>query len=457
MEIEKYYYKHINKVNEIVDRYDGKYYHMLSREDLFQAGMLGLMRAYHKEKKNNQINDTIEFEIVHEIQKTGYSMVMKPKFFRTMIQFLDIKLDVDNLDLSYKEKVTEICKRLNISDEREYYYLIKDISLYTSDYIDIANVTAAAVKSIHKILKCAFGVPLTWDLISTNPFLKVKPPKHTFEKREIWNSETIIKALKECEDPKLIIAIHLSFACSLRLGEILGLQWKNVHITDEDIKKDDAHIVVEQQLETVSVDAINTLDNKDVYFVFPNMTTRKSKTVTVLKKPKTNSSIRKIWLPETLAYILREWKKDQEEYKEYFQDEYNDYDLVVCFEDGRNCSHEAIRSSFNRLIEENDLPKVVFHSLRHSSTTYKLKLNHGDIKATQGDTGHAQADMITEVYGHIIDEDRKVNAQKFNETFYTESGNGVDYKKPEDVDVDKLVMALKSDPKLLNQLLTALK
>ncbi len=61
---------------------------------------------------------------------------------------------------------------------------------------------------------------------------------------------------------------------------------------------------------------------------------------------------------------------------------------------------------------------VVFHSLRHSSTTYKLKLNHGDLKATQGDTGHAQVDMITRVYAHILDEDRKVNAQKFESAFY---------------------------------------
>lgn len=47
------------------------------------------------------------------------------------------------------------------------------------------------------------------------------------------------------------------------------------------------------------------------------------------------------------------------------------------------------------------------------TTTYKLKLNHGDLKATQGDTGHAEIDMITKVYAHILDEDRKINAQKF--------------------------------------------
>lgn len=33
-------------------------------------------------------------------------------------------------------------------------------------------------------------------------------------------------------------------------------------------------------------------------------------------------------------------------------------------------------------------------------------------------TGHAQADMITRVYAHILDEDRKVNAQKFESAFY---------------------------------------
>ena len=46
------------------------------------------------------------------------------------------------------------------------------------------------------------------------------------------------------------------------------------------------------------------LGQKDVYHIFtplfPNTSTR-----VILKKPKTDSSIRKVWLPKTLAYILR--------------------------------------------------------------------------------------------------------------------------------------------------------
>ena len=99
-------------------------------------------------------------------------------------------------------------------------------------------------------------------------------------------------------------------------------------------------------------------------------------------------------------------------------DEYQDYDLVVALTNGRPCEERVITKEFDKLRETAGLPRVVFHSLRHSSTTYKLKLNHGDLKATQGDTGHAQVDMITQVYANILDEDRKVNAQKFEDAFY---------------------------------------
>ena len=104
-------------------------------------------------------------------------------------------------------------------------------------------------------------------------------------------------------------------------------------------------------------------------------------------------------------------------------------------------------------------PKVVFHSLRHSSTTYKLKLNHGDLKATQGDTGHAQIDMITSVYAHILDEDRKINALKFESAFYA-NPDLCSVRPPEEpkepapatLDLEALVEQLRKSPELANTL-----
>ena len=241
--------------------------------------------------------------------------------------------------------------------------------------------------------------------------------KVEYKKRDIWTADMIRTALDQCTDSKLYVAMNLSFACSLRMGEILGLTWNNVHISDDDIADDNAYVFIDKELARASKRAIEMLGQKDVYHIFtplfPNTSTR-----IILKKPKTDSSIRKVWLPKTLAYILREWKKAQDELRGFLGDEYQDYDLVVALPNGRPCEDRIILKEFEKLREKAGLPRVVFHSLRHSSTTYKLKLNHGDLKATQSDTGHSETDMITKVYAHILDEDRKVNAQKFEKAFY---------------------------------------
>ena len=91
----------------------------------------------------------------------------------------------------------------------------------------------------------------------------------------------------------------------------------------------------------------------------------------VLKTPKTAGSTRKIFLPKTVASMLIEWKKEQDFTREALGSEYQDYNLVMAGTIGLPIEPATIKSSLNKLIEEHDLPKVVFHSLRHSSITYK--------------------------------------------------------------------------------------
>ena len=113
-----------------------------------------------------------------------------------------------------------------------------------------------------------------------------------------------------------------------------------------------------------------------------------------------------------------------EELKDLFGDEFLDFNLVFCSANGRPVESQIINRAFNKLIRENGFPKVVFHSIRHTSITYKLKLNGGDMKSVQGDSGHAQLKMVADVYSHIIDDDRRLNAQRFEETFYSGKGSG---------------------------------
>ena len=317
-------------------------------------------------------------------------------------------------------------------------------------------VTDKTIVKIIKVLRCAFKQAVRWELIGKNPFDNVVLPKVEYKKRDIWDADTIRKALDECTDSKLYIAMNLAFACSLRMGEILGLTWDNVHVEDADIAADNAYIFIDKELTRCTKQAIEMLGEKDIYHIFvplmPNTSTR-----IVLKKPKTDSSIRKVWLPKTVAYILREWRTAQEELKEFLGNEYQDFNLVVALPNGRPCENRIIEKEFLMLKEKAGLPNVVFHSLRHSSTTYKLKLNHGDLKATQGDTGHAEIDMITKVYAHILDEDRKINAQKFESAFYSNPdlrkvAPPQENAQPTSIDLTALIEQLQKSPELANTL-----
>ena len=173
-----------------------------------------------------------------------------------------------------------------------------------------------------------------------------------------------------------------------------------------------------------------------------------------MKTPKTESSARKVFIPRSVAQYLIELKQEQDEIKAALGNEYHNYNLVMATTFGLPIGDSYLRNKMQDIIDELGLPDVVFHSLRHTSVTYKLKLSGGDIKAVQGDSGHAQADMVTEVYGHIIDEDRRKNAERMENTFYNRENlnpqmKGADAGQtantvavPEGVDADLLMKVL---------------
>ena len=280
-----------------------------------------------------------------------------------------------------------------------------------------AFVSPRNILEIHKILRSAFNQAVKWELISRNPVVNATLPKSEPKRRDIWTADELFHALSLCESDILALAINLSFSCSLRMGELLGLTWDCVDISDEAIESGNASIRVEKELQRVSRNAMQTLSEKDVIMTFPSLLANTT-TQLVLKKPKTKTSVRRVWLPRTVAVMLRETKRGQEEMQEILGSEYTDYNLVMAMVNGKPIEQNYLSRLFRELISKNNLRPVVFHSIRHTSTTYKLKLNGGDVKAVQGDTGHAQSKMVMDTYSHILDEDRRDNAAMFEQMFY---------------------------------------
>jgi len=247
-------------------------------------------------------------------------------------------------------------------------------------------VSNSTIREIHKIINPALKYGVVKKLFNTNPADYITLPRVKKKSRDIWTLETFEKACTLCDNEQLDAIMHIAFACSLRIGEILGLTWDCVEISENAINSGTAFLRVNKQLQRANLDAteiINQSDDEEVLFIFPPVLAH-SKSRIILKEVKTESSDRIVFLPKTVAKKLIRIKEIQDSWKNILGDDYIDYNQVFTKPDGNPILTRVVEKWFDDLIKRNDLPKVVFHSLRHTSTTYKLRL-FKDIKAVQGE------------------------------------------------------------------------
>ncbi len=350
-------------------------------------------------------------------------------------------------------------RSITVKDMDDYYtMLLSQPAVVISGHMDTgARISAYTVQRIHKLLKCAFGKAVTWNYTEANPTLGTTLPEAKSAERAVWSDAEAIQALNLCvEESPLHLCLYLALGCSMRLGEILGLQWANIHMEDSLVANGEAFLQVDRELqrcENSSIEAMERVNRSTIIFKFPSVMPKKASTTLVLKPPKTESSKRTIYLPDAVVAELRKAKKRQESYKLLLGTEYKDYDLVVSQINGRPYEIRIIDKMLYRLIQENHLRPVVFHSLRHSSTSLKLKLSKGNIKAVQGDTGHAEARMVTDTYAHGFDEDRKIIAHEMDSGFFSKVGETERAAEPDPETVAKLKRLIQEYPELLSELL----
>lgn len=312
------------------------------------------------------------------------------------------------------------------------------------------NISPSVIEKVHAILRSALNQAIRWDYLKgSNSAMAVELPKYQKGRREAWSEQESLKALALCEDPVLKLCMYLALGCSMRIGEILGLTWNCVHLDAQE----GAFLYVEKELRRCnkkSLEQLKAQGRDAVFLVFPPWKKTESTTSLVLKTPKTESSVRRIYLPQAVIDILRYTREQQASLQADLGMEYQDFGLVVAQNNGRPYEEHIIAQKFSTLIAAHHLKPVVFHSLRHSSTSLKLKLSGGDIKAVQKDTGHSQARMVTDVYSHSFEEDRKQLAHQMDEQFFSKAKHPETEKAPDppalDESMQKLIQALRASP-----------
>ena len=269
------------------------------------------------------------------------------------------------------------------------------------------------------------------------------------------------KPWRRSKTPWLHLCLHLAFVGSMRSGEISGLTWDRVGWEEESVS-------IDKIVQRVNRKDLEESADDPPLLVFPNAISTRSpekiKSCLVLKGPKTPTSNRTIYMTAPLKDELLRRKQVVERRRLILGEEYHDYNLVICLEDGRPVEPKLIAKWFKRFIDRHGgaFPQVTLHSLRSTSTTYKLVLSKGDIKSVQGDTGHANAKMVTDTYAKIQDKNRKKMAKALEKNFYGGAGQEVlpepehPVSKTEEANNLLLLQKLAEDPQALRMLMAML-
>lgn len=245
--------------------------------------------------------------------------------------------------------------------------------------------------------------------------------------------------------------MQLAFACCMRGGEVGGAQW-------ERFDGEGQILYIDRVIDRVDKKLIEKLPKMDILFKFPNLYPG-TRTMIVLKQPKTEGSIRTVYIPETVAKKLEKLKAMQMKLKQELGDDgYMDYGLIICQANGRPIMTEHLNKRFKEVLTQLNDPtinvdNVVFHSLRHTSTGVKLRLSKGDLKAVQGDGGWNSPDMVTRRYAHILDEDRRRLADEMEQSFYKGNAEEPAPAATPALDMQAVISLISSNPELLQKAL----
>lgn len=349
-------------------------------------------------------------------------------------------------------------KELTAYDLDQFYDILQDMPaiILKGHKKSDEKISLSVIEKIHSLLNNALKQAVKWGCIPSNPAENATCPKYKPKTRDVWDDHQALYAIENCYDPILKVLLLLALGCSMRIGEILGLTWDCVDFSDESIREGTAHVKVEKELKRCDKKSLEKLDQRNrskVLFIFPEWKKTGCSTSLVLKLPKTDSSVRCVFLPRTVAMALREHRERQDELKTLLGPEYMDFNLVIARENGRPYEEHRVVQILNRYIDEIKLPKVVFHSFRHCSATLKLKLSGGNIKAVQGDTGHSQARMVTELYAHLNNYDRRELARKMDTDFFERNSHK---KEAATSEADEAYRLLQQNPEIARLVVAAL-
>ena len=164
--------------------------------------------------------------------------------------------------------------------------------------------------------------------------------------------------------------------------ELNGLQWNDIDFTNN----------------TINVNRVRLAVGKKI----------------VIEDPKTMNSKRIIQISNFCISLLKELKEEQKRQYKNLKKEFKENYFVFVNEYVEPIYPDTISKRFKKILEKNNLKKITFHKLRHTSATLLINSNI-DINSVSKRLGHANVSTTLNIYTHVLEKTKQEMANKMND------------------------------------------
>lgn len=254
---------------------------------------------------------------------------------------------------------------------------------YYAAKIREGKISSNTVRKHHDLLNSALQFAVKQGLLLDNPAARVEAPTVKRPDIKYYSLEQFQTLLQLSEGTRIEVLIKLAGLLGLRREEIMGLTWDCVDFEGKKIRIAEAR----------------TMAGKDV----------------IVKDPKTITSARTLYMTPDIEDLLKREKTKQDTNKQTLGAGYHDSGYVFTFEDGSIIRPNYASDLFKKFIEDNNLPPLTLHGLRHSfaSIANSKGIPMYDIGKA---LGHSSPSTTSKIYTHLLDPDHKDMLEKMWES-----------------------------------------
>ena len=259
---------------------------------------------------------------------------------------------------------------------------------------ELRPLSPSNAKRIYCILQSLFKFAVTQGCIKETPCKNVLlPKKNPLEetKQMHLTDEELPEFLSLFQSYSVLNTIILMLLnTGMRSGECLGLMWEDI-----DFKNRKIHI-----RHTLS-------DVGGRHF---------------LTTPKTATSIRHLYMNDTVIALLKKHKLEQNKLRLALGASFSHPEMVFTSDTGNYKDRSCLNTSFKRFLKGTKFEYMTLHKLRHTNAT--LLLNNGvDLKIVSDHLGHADIAITAGTYTAVLDSSRMKTASVMEQILSEQTPN----------------------------------